>query len=224
MRHDARFWCLMMFLCAVTSLFAVFIQRFSFGIIGENITLNVRNSLYKSILKKSIGWFDSRDNAAGVITSVLASEVQTLNGASTEGLAVIIETSFALCCGIILGFIFNWKVSLVALGCIPFMVVGGAINAKFQAGFTSQDEDAYKDANLLGGDAIQNYRTVASFGHDEIIINEYSNYLQGPLKNGINRAHKIGLAFGFSQFNQNAVFALLYYAGAEFNFHDSNNT
>jgi ABC-type multidrug transport system fused ATPase/permease subunit len=162
--------------------------------------LNVRHSLYSAILKKSIGWFDSRDNSAGVITSVLASEVQTLNGASTEGLAVIVETVFALSCGIVLGFIFTWKLSLVALGCIPFMVLGGAINAKFQAGFTNSDEDAYKDANLLAGDSIINYRTVASFAHDEIIIEEYDKYLEGPLKRGVKKAHIIGASFGFSQF------------------------
>jgi hypothetical protein len=36
---------------------------------------------------------------------------------------------------------------------------------------SSFDEGAYKDANLLAGDAILNYRTVASFGHDYIIVN-----------------------------------------------------
>jgi ABC-type bacteriocin/lantibiotic exporter with double-glycine peptidase domain len=54
-----------------------------------------------------------------------------LNGVSTEGLAILVETFFALGTGIIIGFIFNWKISLVALGCTPFMMVGGAINAKF---------------------------------------------------------------------------------------------
>lgn len=54
-----------------------------------------------------------------------------MNGVSTEGLSVLIETFFALCCGIALGFYYNWKVSLVALGCTPLMVVGGSINAKF---------------------------------------------------------------------------------------------
>ncbi len=34
----------------------------------------------------------------------------------------------------------------------------------------------------------------------------------------------LGLAFGMSQFFQNAVWAILYYAGAMFIFHDSNTT
>ena len=61
----------------------------------------------------------------------MASDVQTLNGASTEGAAVMMESLFALCCGIAIGFSFDWKLSLVALGCVPFMMLGGSVNAKF---------------------------------------------------------------------------------------------
>jgi ABC-type multidrug transport system fused ATPase/permease subunit len=61
----------------------------------------------------------------------LASDVQALNGASTEGSAVIMESTFAMIVGIAIGFSFNWKISLVALGCVPFMIAGGAINTKF---------------------------------------------------------------------------------------------
>lgn len=180
MRSECDKWCLAMFICCIVSLCTTFTQKFAFGIVGENITLNIRQKLYGSLLRKNMGWFDARENAPGVLTSVLASDVQTLNGASTEGLAVICESFFALVCGIILGFVFSWKLSLVALGCMPFMVIGGSINAKFQGGMSSFDEESYKDANLLAGDAIINYRTVASFGHDNIIVQEYENYIDLP--------------------------------------------
>jgi len=52
--------------------------------VGENITLKMRYNLYKSIIHKHIGFFDLRENSPGILTAVLASEAQTLNGASTE--------------------------------------------------------------------------------------------------------------------------------------------
>ena len=67
-------WCLYMFLCAVVCFITTFTQKFCFGVVGENITLNIRNQLYQSLLKKNMGWFDLRENAPGVLTSVLASE------------------------------------------------------------------------------------------------------------------------------------------------------
>lgn len=80
------------------------------------------------MIKKNIGWFDRKENAPGILNSCLASDVQALNGASTEGTAVMLESTFAMIVGIAIGFSFNWKISLVALGCTPFMVIGGYIN------------------------------------------------------------------------------------------------
>jgi ABC-type multidrug transport system fused ATPase/permease subunit len=37
---------------------------------------------------------------------------------------------FSLLGGIVLAFIFSWKVALVALAIVPFMVIGSAISAK----------------------------------------------------------------------------------------------
>lgn len=51
---------------------------------------------------------------------------------------------------------------------------------------------------MLAGDAILNYKTVASFAHDEIIVSEYEKYLEGPLKKITRKAHCIALAFGYS--------------------------
>ena len=150
------------------------------------------------------------------MNSVLASDVQALNGASTEGTAVVMESTFAMIVGIVIGFSYSWKISLVALGCVPFMVVGGAINTKFQSGYSNIDEEAYKDANLLAGDSILNYRTVASFGHDNLLVKEYDVLTEGPVKTSVKKAQCIGFWFGFSQFVQNAVFSLLYWAGAMF--------
>lgn len=46
MKINSRGWALFMFLTGVASFCAVFVQRFSFGIIGENITKNIRWRLY----------------------------------------------------------------------------------------------------------------------------------------------------------------------------------
>jgi ATP-binding cassette, subfamily B (MDR/TAP), member 1 len=150
-----------------------FLQKFLFGIIGENIAFNIRQKLYSAILKKHMGWFDARENAPGVLSSILAKDVQALNGASSEGSAVILESAFALIGGIAIGLGFNWKLGLVSLGGAPFMALGGFINAKLYAGYSNLDGAAHRAANLLAGDTILNYRTVASFGHDYLIIREY---------------------------------------------------
>jgi ATP-binding cassette subfamily B (MDR/TAP) protein 1 len=61
----------------------------------------------------------------------MASEAQTINGVVAGGLATSLQCLFSLVAGIVIGFIFNWKVSLVVLACVPLMVLSGSMNAKF---------------------------------------------------------------------------------------------
>jgi ATP-binding cassette subfamily B (MDR/TAP) protein 1 len=91
----------------------------------------MRERLYRGFLTKHIGWFDNRDNAPGILTSALANDTSVLNGASTESIAVMTEATFAILIGLIIGFIYDWKIALVSMVCTPFFAIGAGINAKF---------------------------------------------------------------------------------------------
>jgi hypothetical protein len=52
MRADADKWCLFKLIVSLVAFFTGFCQKFSFGIIGENVTFNVRMKLYLGIIKK----------------------------------------------------------------------------------------------------------------------------------------------------------------------------
>ena len=85
------------------------------------------------------------------------------------------------------------------------------------------NEDA-KMADLLASDSISNYRTVASFGINELIVQEYRILQEGPYKAGMKNAHISGFIFGYSQFITNIAFAVLFYFGTIFMLNDSNLT
>mmetsp|Transcript_42048 Transcript_42048/g.30267 ORF Transcript_42048/g.30267 Transcript_42048/m.30267 type:complete len:83 (-) Transcript_42048:1404-1652(-) len=81
-------------------------------------------------------------------------------------------------------------------------MLAGALTGRRDTGqgFVDYDENAAKDANLLAGDAIANYRTVASFAHDDEIVAEFERLLAGPVKKAVRTAHTTGFLYGFSQF------------------------
>lgn len=133
LQEEMRLWCLIMVGCSVGSFFFSVISKYAFGNVGENITYNIRSALYSSILAKHQGWHDSSENATGVLSDVLAKDVQTLNGVSTEGGAAMAEAAFAMLGGVVIAFIFSWKVALVALAVTPFMIFGAVISAKVDA-------------------------------------------------------------------------------------------
>ena len=83
--------------------------------------------MYESVLRKDMGWHDNRSNSAGVITATLASDVQLLNGASSEGMASILEATAALFWGLALGFIFSWPIACCGIVAAPFLVISTSI-------------------------------------------------------------------------------------------------
>jgi len=131
--------------------------------VSANITTEVRKDLYNAILRKDIGWHDQRDNAAGVLTSTLASDVQLLNGVSSDGLQAQTEAMFGILTAIIAGFVFSWPMTLVGLIVIPLIVICGAIVAKadnenfLNVEEQSSDDDASEDqknSQILAADSI----------------------------------------------------------------------
>jgi ABC-type multidrug transport system fused ATPase/permease subunit len=76
----------LMVIIAVASGIGSYTQKYSFGTLGNNVTLKVRTILYSQILQKNIGWFDNRGNGPSVLTSIMAADTSLINGVSTESL------------------------------------------------------------------------------------------------------------------------------------------
>lgn len=147
----------------------------------------------------------------------MAEDTAIINSVSTESLGPVFDAFFALAVGLGIGFVYEWKISLICLAAAPIMAIGGVMEMHAAAGF--QDEEGKKalaEANLLCGDAIVNYKTVQSFGHEDLIVKKYVEMLS-PIKANSNCAHLgVAFGFGFSQLMQFAIFAGLFYFGAIF--------
>jgi ATP-binding cassette subfamily B (MDR/TAP) protein 1 len=130
-------YCLYLLILSLVCGVCINFQKYTFGVVGENMTKYIREMLYISILQKDIGYFDHKENSPGNLTAVLSGEVQHLNGVGTESIAVMLESFFSLSVGIGVSFYYSWKVACVALGCAPFMIFSAAYNAKLQMGFNA---------------------------------------------------------------------------------------
>ena len=130
-KSESDKYCLYMVYIGIGMMISGFLNKFSFGVVGENVTLRVRKLLYSRIIEKPLGWFDKKENAPGILTTTMASDVQVLNGVSVEGIATVFDALCALGVGIAIGFIFSWKETLVCLACTPFIMMAGAMSVKF---------------------------------------------------------------------------------------------
>ncbi len=80
---------------------------------------------------------------------------------------------------------------------------------------TEDIKDDVKAINILSSDSISNYKTVASFGNDQVLLDEFEKANQFKANNDNKAACKYALTMGISTALQNGVFAIFYLASAE---------
>lgn len=177
---------------------AIFFQKYSFGYLGNKVTVKVREVLYDSILQKNIGWFDDRDNGPSVLTSIMSADAAVINGVGGESIGPTAESAFGMIIGIGIGFYFCPLEAVVCLLVSPIMVIGGMIEMENMADADSSNKDADKEANLLCGDSIVNYKTVQSFGNEEELVKKYRELLTPVHKAEMSKGLKAGAALGVS--------------------------
>ena len=97
-----------------------------------------------------VPWFDKTRNNSGALTARLSTDCQSVNSMTTTVVSIKIQNLSTLITAIIIGFVFEWRTTLVALGLLPFMVICGAIQMAFSTGFSDKTDEAFKDSvNLI---------------------------------------------------------------------------
>jgi ATP-binding cassette subfamily B (MDR/TAP) protein 1 len=160
------------------------------------------------------------------MTGTLASDVQLLNGVSSEGVGVQIEGTVAVLTGMIGAFVLSWPLALCTIGLLPIFLICGAIeqkadqenmmNMEAQEGSEEMEQsDDVKESKLLCADSIANYKTVASFGNDELLIAKFGAINDRAAKAEEKSAKCYAISLSLATSINNGSFALLYLAMAQ---------
>lgn len=130
--HDRDMWTLS-FLALVTCIGVfTYLQKYMFGVGGENLTLVIRKKLFEGIIYKHIGWFDNKDKAPGVLNNMLQEDITTLNGLTTDTISILSETFLGLIISCIICFHYEWKLGIICTVLSPLLVMGGMFMSKLQ--------------------------------------------------------------------------------------------
>ncbi|CAB4485985.1 unnamed protein product [Rhizophagus irregularis] len=178
LRKDSTFWSLMFLAIGFVIMTCSFIEGLCLGLAGENLVLRIRSTLFSSILRQDISFFDKEDNNVGGLISVLTSNVTDIGGLATA-LGSISRILATIIVGIIVALIIGWKLTLVILTTVPILMVAGYFKFKMMAGFKSRTLKIYEKSAQIACEGTSNIRTVASLTREEDLLKIYSNMLDG---------------------------------------------
>jgi len=192
------------------------LQFATLNLVGENLCKKLRIAVLKKYLYNDIGWFDLPENAPGVLIARLSTETNLVNSLASTALGVFAQATASFISGTVIAFIASWQVTLVSLALSPLVVVSGAIQAKLNEGFSEKTDVAYRESINFIAEAANNMRTVASFGREDKLLNNYEQKLQKPMNLAIRKGSLSGLAYGFSQLAMFLDYAVVFFLGAVF--------
>jgi len=199
---------------AIAAAISIGVQMSLFNLAGERVSRRVRSDVFKKYVRMPIGWFDEPQNNAGALGSKLSTDAALMNTFISCVFGYYVQAVAALAAGIVISMIADWRISLLGIGCTPLLIAAGLARAAISLAATRQGDDAYQESIAFASEAVNNMRTVASFGKEDKLLKNYSDKLAGPERVAVRSAQFSGLALGGGNFITFGVYAVIFYVSA----------
>uniref|UniRef100_A0A0C9RIA8 TSA: Wollemia nobilis Ref_Wollemi_Transcript_18635_3947 transcribed RNA sequence n=1 Tax=Wollemia nobilis TaxID=56998 RepID=A0A0C9RIA8_9CONI len=199
-KHEIRRITLLFCSAAVVTLVAHVVEHLNFGMMGERLTMRVREMMFSAILRNEVGWFDDNDNNSGVVSSRLASDATMVKILVVDRLTILIQNASLIITALTIAFIEQWRITLVVMATYPLLVIAQMSERFFMEGYAGNLSKAYLKANMVAAEAVSNIRTVAAFCAEEKVIDLFSRQLEEPRKRSFRRGQIAGICYGTAQF------------------------
>ncbi|CAH8332285.1 unnamed protein product [Eruca vesicaria subsp. sativa] len=199
-QNDVKKIAILFCFASAITLIVYTIEHLCFGIMGERLTLRVREKMFLAILKNEMGWFDEVDNTSSMLASRLESDATLLKTIVVDRSTILLQNLGLVVTSFVISFMLNWRLTLVVLATYPLVISGHISEKLFMQGYGGNLSKAYLKANMLAGESVSNIRTVAAFCAEEKVLELYSKELLERSKRSFRRGQIAGLFYGISQF------------------------
>lgn len=120
-----RLWAVLLSCCGLSAFIGIVIQNSFLAISGEKLTCRTRQNFFKAILSQDLSFFDRKENSVGALLVNLNSKSELLKGLSSDLLGTIAVAFVSISIGMILAFIYCWRVALGAVMFMPGIFLSG---------------------------------------------------------------------------------------------------
>lgn len=153
------------------------------------------------------------DNS-GAISARLSMDASLIQSLVGDLLSLLLQNLSTVAGALVIGFLANWKLTLVVFAVMPLIGVQGYVQIRRSRGFGAQAKAEYAAATQMACDAVRSIRTVASFGAEDAVAAAYAAECAPPMRAGIRQGLVAGLGLGFSQLAIYGAYALSFWYGA----------
>lgn len=114
----------------VASVFA-FTRASAYNVLGEKVTLDLRNELFSKLVSKDIEFFDH--NRSGELISRLTSDISVIQSGASDTISILLRNLIQFIGSLGLLWFISWKLTLLLIAVIPpFVILVGVFIVQYK--------------------------------------------------------------------------------------------
>jgi ATP-binding cassette subfamily B (MDR/TAP) protein 1 len=197
------------FLIAIGAAIAMNVQGTSFMRTAGDLSYRLRVKVFQAILRQDIAYFDEERNSTGALTSGLSQYPEKISGLGGVTLGAMFQSLITIIGGGIIGLCYGWKLALVGIACMPFVISAGYVRLRVVVMKDQINKRAHSDSAQLACEAAGSIKTVAGLTREEDCLRIYSKSLEEPLRVSNRSAFNSTFWYALSQSMAFFVIALV---------------
>ncbi|NXR34260.1 MDR1 protein, partial [Zosterops hypoxanthus] len=197
--------------------FAVFIlsmiQVWTFLVTAARQTARIRQKFFFAVLHQEMAWFDTTQ--IGTLNTRLTDDINTIHEGIGDKISIFLQFFSTFVSGLIVGFIYGWKLTLVVMSVSPLLAASAAIWSSLLASLTAKELSAYAKAGAVAEEILSAIRTVVAFNGQQKALEKYDANLEMAKRVGMKKTIITDTCLGLSQFFIFGSYALAFWYGTK---------
>ncbi|XP_065439371.1 ATP-dependent translocase ABCB1-like isoform X4 [Chrysemys picta bellii] len=197
------------------------IQVWTFLTSAARQTARIRQKFFFAILHQEMAWFDT--SQIGTLNTRLTDDINTIHEGIGDKFCIFVQFFATFLTGIVIGFVYGWKLTLVILSVSPLLAAAAAVGSIFLASFTTKELTAYARAGAVAEEILTAIRTVVTFNGQMKALAKYDVNLENARKVGVKKSITTYTSLGFTEFILFGAFALAFWYGTKLTVEEKEN-
>ena len=192
------------------------LMNWQYMVLGSNLVRTFRKQVLKKYLQLHLSFFDLTINSPGSLLTRLSIDTTQLNSLLLTILGSTVQCSIVFIVGLVLGCIYEYRLTLILFSFVPFIVVSMVVRRMINRGSSRQGVKVNIEAGGILSECVTNTKTIYSFNFQKKAVEMYMEIID-YLKRQFVRDSLIGGFFvALGQFCLFAANSAVLYAAKKF--------
>ena len=213
-RDDGTFYGCFYFLIAFLSGLFMFLKVWSYQTIGSMISNVMRKKVIQKYLFLDMAFYDVPGHTPGALLARLSIDTTQMNQLVLLVAGDIVQTTGVVILGLIIGFLHDYRLTLIGLCFIPFSIYAQILVNKSRISGRATFRDMNIESGSILSECVINTKSIFAFNFQSTAVDLYIRTLDNAKKDYLSSSIFKGIVLGIGQFANFAGRATMFYCSA----------